>query len=92
MSEQLSQERSQCKQILDCLCPVPHPLESYESQERYYHQDLEHMTKGELYRERDRVRWRLTMEMEGDSDAWLVERLEMVEALLKKLEGLRHAS
>ena len=78
------------KRLLGCLYSVPDPLKDSESRERFYHHDLASLTKAELYRERDRVRWRLMME--DSPDHWLLERLDVVTGRLEEMEGASHES
>ncbi len=87
MHLKLAQRHSRSKKLLDGLYSVPDPFKDYESQERFYHHDLAALTAGELCRERDRVRWRLTME--DSPDEWLLDRLDQVTARLEEIGGSR---
>jgi hypothetical protein len=57
--------------------PTPDLLQSLEQAERFYHNDLPHLTVVQLQRERDQARLRATVEPQPH-DEWLVERRQRI--------------
>jgi len=70
------------KKILTALYPIPEPMKSEEEWLRSIHQDLDSMSKSDLNREYERVRWCLLFE--DDPTAWLHDRLRVLSELLNE--------
>ena len=75
----LIQERK-IKKLLGWIYPTPDPLHSEEELLQFTHQDLANMTKAELNREWDRVKWCLLFD--GNPYDWLIQREERLRTLI----------
>ena len=66
------------EQWLDLKYAVPNPFNSEEAGKKHRHEDLEAMRPAELRREIERLRGRLLYD--DNPSAWLMERLDRLEA------------
>ena len=71
---------------LDFMYPgKPNPLDTWEQNLRFTHQDLNGMSVSELGLEQVRLRRRL--EIENNQDPWLIERWDAIEEELKNVRS-----
>ena len=73
-------EEANRQAIITALYPIPDPLHSLEEDRRFKHEDLDMMTKDELIREHECVKWRLLFDHTPHS--WLVQREERLYRLI----------
>ena len=81
----LQQSREEGKDFLNKVYSIPEPFQSYEEDQRYYHEDISHLSRPEMRRELEKVRLRLTID--DNPPDWLLERLGIVEEELNSWVG-----